>query len=150
MQAAASRWSVDKSQCRTENGVVINTATNARLTYGSLAESAATLPVPTTITLKDPAQFKLIGKSIPRVDTPAKVTGKATFGIDVELPGMLYAVVARCPVFGGKVARFDATKAKVVAGVTHVVQIPQGVAVVARNTWAAMQGRRAFEVAERA
>ena len=146
MQAAASRWGIDKSQCRTENGVVINSATNARLTYGSLAESAAQLPVPATITLKDPAQFKLIGKSIPRVDTPAKVTGRATFGIDVELPGMLYAVVARCPVFGGKVARFDATTANAVAGVTHVVQIPQGVAVVGRHTWAAMQGRRALQV----
>jgi isoquinoline 1-oxidoreductase beta subunit len=146
MQAAAARWGIDKSRCRTDNGVVINSVTNARLTYGSLADSAAKLPVPTTITLKDPAQFKLIGKAIQRVDTPAKVTGKATFGIDVELPGMLHAVVARCPVFGGKVARFDPTKARAVAGVTHVVQIPQGVAVVARNTWAAMQGRRALQI----
>jgi isoquinoline 1-oxidoreductase beta subunit len=146
MQAAAARWGIDKTQCRTDNGAVINSATNARLTYGSLADAAAKLPVPATVTLKDPAQFKLIGKSIQRVDTPAKVTGQATFGIDVELPGMLYAVVARCPVFGGKVARFDAAKARAVAGVTHVVQIPQGVAVVARNTWAAMQGRRALQV----
>ncbi|HZJ34285.1 MAG TPA: xanthine dehydrogenase family protein molybdopterin-binding subunit [Vicinamibacterales bacterium] len=146
VQAAAARWGVEKSQCRTENGVVINTVTNARLTYGTLADSAAKLAVPPNVTLKDPLQFKLIGKAIRRVDTPAKVTGKATFGIDVDVPGMLYAVVARCPVFGGTVARFDATKAKAVAGVTHVVQIPQGVAVVGRNTWAAMQGRRALQV----
>jgi isoquinoline 1-oxidoreductase beta subunit len=146
MQAAAARWGVEKSQCRTENGVVINTATNARLTYGSLADAAAKLPVPANITLKEPGQFKLIGKAIPRRDTPAKVTGRATFGIDVDVPNMLYAVVARCPVFGGTVARFDGTKARAVAGVTHVVQIPQGVAVVGRHTWAAMQGRRALQV----
>ncbi len=146
MQAAAARWGIDKAQCRTENGAVLNTVTNARASYGSLAEAASKLPVPTNLTLKDPAQFKLIGKPIQRVDTPAKVTGKAVFGIDVELPNMLHAVVARCPVFGGTVARFDATKARAVANVTHVVQIPQGVAIVARNTWSAMQGRRALQI----
>ena len=146
MQAAAARWGIDKSQCRTDNGVVINAATDAKLTYGSLAEAAAKLPVPANVALKDPSQFKVIGKPLRRVDTPAKVTGRATFGIDVRLPGMLYATVARCPVFGGSVARFDATKAKAVAGVTHVVQIPQGVAVVASNTWAAMEGRRALQL----
>jgi isoquinoline 1-oxidoreductase beta subunit len=146
IQAAATRWGVEKSQCRTENGVVLNLADGAKLTYGSLAEAAAKLPVPTSVTLKDPSQFRLIGKPTRRLDTPAKVTGRATFGIDVRLPDMLHAVVARCPVFGGKVARFDATKAKAVAGVTHVVQIPQGVAVVAGNTWAAMEGRRALQV----
>jgi isoquinoline 1-oxidoreductase subunit beta len=146
MQAAAARWGIDKSQCRTENGAVINTVTNARLSYGSLAEAAAKLPVPANATLKDPAQFKLIGKPLQRVDTPAKVTGRATFGIDVRLPGMLYAVVARSAVFGGTVARFDGTKAKAVPGVTHVVEIPQGIAVVASNTWAAMEGRRALQI----
>ena len=144
--AAAQRWGVAASQCRAENGVVVNTATNARLTYGSLAEAASKLPVPSTITLKDPSQFRLIGKPMKRVDTPAKVTGRATFGIDVRLPDMVYAVVARCPVFGGKVARFDATRAKAVGGVTQVIQIPQGIAVVATNTWAAMEGRRALQV----
>jgi isoquinoline 1-oxidoreductase beta subunit len=146
VQAAAARWGVEPSQCRAENGQVVNLATKARLTYGSVAEAAAKLPVPANVTLKDPSQFRLIGKPTKRLDTPAKVTGRATFGIDVTLPDMLHAVVARCPVFGGKVARFDATKAKAVAGVTHVVQIPQGVAVVAGNTWAAMQGRRALQV----
>ena len=146
VQAAAQRWGVDKSQCRADNGAVINTATGARLTYGSLAEAASKLPVPATVTLKDPAQFRLIGKPVKRLDTPAKVTGRATFGIDVRLPEMVYAVVARCPVFGGKVARFDGTKARAVSGVTHVIQIPQGVAVVAANTWAAMEGRRALQI----
>ena len=146
VQAAAARWGIDKSQCRTENGAVINTVSNARLSYGSLADAAAKLPVPSNVPLKDPAQFRLIGKPLQRVDTPAKVTGKATFGIDVRLPGMLHAVVARCPVFGGKVARFDAAKAKAVPGVTQVVQIPQGIAVVASNTWSAMEGRRALQI----
>ena len=146
VQAAATRWGIDKAQCRTENGAVINTVTNARLTYGSLAEAAAKLPVPTAIALKDPSQFKLIGKPLQRVDTPAKVTGKATFGIDVRLPGMLYAVVARCPVFGGKVASVNDAKAKAVPGVTQVVRIPQGVAVIGSNTWAAMEGRRALQI----
>jgi isoquinoline 1-oxidoreductase beta subunit len=146
VQAAAARWGVGPSQCRTENGRVINTATNASLTYGSLAEAASKLPVPANVALKDPSQFRLIGKSTTRVDTPAKSTGKAVYGIDVTLPGMVHAVVARSPVFGGKVARFDATKAQAVPGVTRVVQIPQGVAVVASNTWAAMEGRRALQV----
>ena len=146
LQAAATRWGIDKTQCRADGGFVINGASGARLSYGSLAEAAAQLPVPLTVTLKDPAQFMLIGKPMKRLDTPAKVTGAAVYGIDVQRPGMLYAVVARCPVFGGSVVRFDATKAKTVAGVTHVVQIPQGVAVVATNTWAAMQGRRALQV----
>ena len=146
VQAAAQRWGVDTSQCRADNGAVINTATGARLPYGSLAEAASKLPVPATVTLKDPAQFRLIGKPVKRLDTPAKVTGRATFGIDVRLPDMVYAVVARCPVFGGKVARFDGTKAKAVSGVAHVIQIPQGIAVVAANTWAAMEGRRALQI----
>jgi isoquinoline 1-oxidoreductase beta subunit len=146
VQAAAQRWGVDTSQCRAENGVVINLSTNARLSYGAIADAASKLPVPSSIVLKDPAQFRLVGKPMHRLDTPAKTTGRAVYGIDVRQPGMLYAVVARCPVFGGKVARFDATKAKAVPGVTHVVQIPQGVAVVASNTWAALQGRRALVV----
>jgi isoquinoline 1-oxidoreductase beta subunit len=144
--AAAARWGVDRSQCRAESGTVVNLATNARLTYGSLAEAASKLPVPTELTLKEPSEFRLIGKPTRRVDTPAKVTGRAIFGIDVRLPGMLYAVVARCPVFGGRIARFDAAKSRAVPGVAHVVEIPQGVAVVASNTWAAMEGRRALQI----
>jgi len=146
VQAAAQKWGVDASQCKAENNQVINTATNARLSYGSLADAAAKLPAPAKVTLKDPKQFHLIGTSPKRLDTPAKVNGKAVFGIDAKLPGMLYAVVARCPVFGGKVSTFDATKAKAVPGVKQVVQISRGVAVVADNTWSAMEGRRALQV----
>ena len=98
VQAAAARWGVDAAACRADSGVVINTATNARLSYGALAEDAAKLPVPAAPPLKDPGDFRLIGTSAKRLDTPAKVDGTATFGIDVRLPGMLYAVVARCPV----------------------------------------------------
>jgi isoquinoline 1-oxidoreductase subunit beta len=144
IETAARKWNVDQSQCRTENGFVV-TGTQ-RASFGSLAEDAAKLPAPNGITPKDPSQFRLIGKSIKRLDTPLKVNGTAVFGIDAKVPGMQFAVVARCPVFGGKVASFDATKAKAVPGVKDVVQISSGVAVVADNTWNAMEGRRALEV----
>jgi isoquinoline 1-oxidoreductase beta subunit len=146
ISAAAQQWGVDRAQCRAENSFVINTATNARLSYGSLAEAAAKLPVPTNVTLKDAKQYRIIGKPVKRLDTHDKVNGRAQFGIDARIPGMVYAVIERCPVFGGKVASFDATKAKAVPGVKDVVQISRGVAVVADNTWAAMQGRRVLSV----
>src|SRR3989449_2358767 len=147
VQAAAQKWNVPKSQCRAENNTVVNLSTKERLTYGSLAEAAAKLPVPQQgVALKDPTQFKLVGKSQKRMDTPAKVSGKTTFGIDVKVPGMLYASLLRCPVFGGKVKSFDATKAKAVPGVKQVVQISNGVAVLADNTWAAIEGRKALVV----
>ena len=147
-QAAAQQWGIDKAQCRAENSTIINTATNARLSYGSLADAASQLtpPAANTIQLKPASEFKVVGKPTKRLDTPAKVMGKAEFALDVRRPGMLYAVVARCPVIGGSVASFDATAAKAVAGVKHVVQIPEGVAVVAENTWAAMEGRKALVV----
>lgn len=144
--AAAQKWGVAKTQCRAENGVVINTATNDRLTFGSVAEAAAKIPVPDNVALKDYPQFRLIGTSPKRLDTPPKVDGTAAFGIDTRLPGMVYAVLARCPVFGGKVAGFDAAKAKAVPGVKDVVAISNGVAVIADNTWSAMEGRRALTV----
>jgi isoquinoline 1-oxidoreductase beta subunit len=146
IEAAAKQWSVDTSRCRAENGAIINTATNARASYGSLAEAASKLTPPSNPSLKDPKQFHLIGTSPKRLDTPAKINGTASFGIDVRRPGMLYAVLLRCPVFGGKVASFDATKAKGVAGVKQVVQISNGIAVVADNTWSAMEGRKLLDV----
>ena len=146
LDAAAQKWGVAKSQLRTENGRVINTVNNARLSYGSLADAAGKLPVPAKVAVKDPKQFHLIGTSPKRLDTPGKVNGSAGFGIDARRPGMVYAVVARCPVFGGKVSSFDDTKAKAVPGVHQVVQISRGVAVVADNTWSAMEGRRALQV----
>jgi isoquinoline 1-oxidoreductase beta subunit len=144
--AAAQKWGVDKSQCKADNGSVVNTATNAKLSYGSLADAAAKLPVPTAVKLKDPAQYRLIGTSMKRLDTASKVNGTATFGLDIKRPGMLYASLERCPVFGGKVASFDASKAKAVPGVKDVVQISNGVAVLADNTWAAMEGRKALTI----
>lgn len=146
IQAAAQKWGVDPAQCRASNQEVTNTATGARLSYGSLAEAAAKLPVPSKVTLKDPRDFHLIGTSPKRLDTAAKVCGKAEFGIDVRRPDALYAVVQRCPVFGGKVASFDAAKAKAVPGVKKVVQISSGVAVLADNTWSAMEGRKALQI----
>jgi isoquinoline 1-oxidoreductase beta subunit len=146
VQAAAQKWGVDPSQCRAQNNEVINTASNARLSYGSLAEAAAKMPVPSQVTLKDPKQFRLIGTSPKRLDTANKVCGKAEFGIDVRRPDALYAVLARCPVFGGKVASFEDTKAKAVPGVKQVVQISNGVAILADNTWSAMEGRRALQI----
>jgi len=146
ISAAAQQWGVDRAQCRAENGYIINTATNARLSYGSLAEAAAKLPVPANVTLKDAKQYRIIGKPVKRLDTHDKVNGRAQFGIDARIPGMVYAVIERCPVFGGKVASFDASKTKAVPGVKDVVQISRGVAVVADNTWAAMQGRRVLTV----
>jgi isoquinoline 1-oxidoreductase beta subunit len=146
LQAAAQKWGVEKAACRAENGVILHGATKRRLTYGSVAEAAAKLPIPADVPLKDPKQFRVIGKSTKRLDTPDKVNGRAEFGIDIRRPGMLYAVVARCPVFGGKVASFDAAKAKAVPGVKNVIQISSGIAVVADSTWTAMQGRRSLDV----
>jgi isoquinoline 1-oxidoreductase beta subunit len=146
VEAAAQKWGVDPSQCRAENSTVVNTATNARLSYGSLADAASKLTPPANPALKDPANFRIIGKPRKRIDTPEKSNGRAVFGIDVRLPGMLYAVAERCPVFGGKLAGFDAAAAKAVPGVKHVVQISTGVAVVADNTWSANQGRKALKI----
>jgi len=144
--AAAKQWYVEPSACHAENGAVVHNATGKRLTYGSLVGEAAQRPIPQNPALKDPKDYKYIGKPLKRLDTPAKITGKANFGIDVRLPNIQHAVVARCPVFGGKVKSFDATKAKAVRGVKQVVQISSGVAVVADNTWSAMEGRRALEI----
>jgi isoquinoline 1-oxidoreductase beta subunit len=146
MAAAAQKWGVDRSVLRAEKSTVLNPAANARLTYGSLADAASKLPAPTNLTLKDPSQFKIVGKSMKRLDTPGKVDGSTTFGIDVRLPNMLYAVLERCPVFGGKVAGFDDAKAKATPGVKSVVRISNGVAVIADSTWAAMEGRRKLEI----
>jgi len=146
LQAAAQQWGVDKSACRTENGVIYHDASKRKLTYGNVAAAAAMLPVPQNVPTKDPKQYRIVGKPTKRLDTPDKVNGVAEFGIDVRKPEMLYAVVERCPVFGGKVASYDAAKAKAVPGVKNVVEISRGIAVVADNTWAAMQGRRALDV----
>ncbi len=144
--SAAKRWNVDPDACHTENGAVVQTASGRRLGYGALVEEAAQVSVPVSPKPKDPKNYKYVGKPTPRIDSLEKSNGKAQFGIDVRRAGMLHAVVARCPVFGGKVRDFDATKAKAVPGVKQVVPVSTGVAVVADNTWTAMQGRRALAV----
>ncbi len=146
LAAAAARWGVEPASCRAEAGKVIHPASRRTLGYGQLAAAAATLPVPQDPPLKDPKAFRLLGKRIPRLDTPSKVNGRAAFGMDVRLPGMLFATVARPPVVGGKVAGFEDARARKAPGVRTVVQVPSGVAVVADSTWAAMQGREALEV----
>jgi isoquinoline 1-oxidoreductase subunit beta len=144
--AAAEKWNVDKTLCRAENGYVIQSQTKNRLSYGKLAEAAAKLPVPADVKLKDPKEYRIVGKDMKRLDSADKTCGRAEFGIDVRVPGMVHAAVARCPVIEGKVASFNADKAKAVRGVKTVVQISSGVAVVADNTWSAMEGRKALEI----
>ena len=144
--AAAARWRVDASGLKTENGIITDPASGKRASYGSLVAEAATLPVPAEVRLKEPREFRLIGKATPRVDARAKVSGKATFTQDVVLPGMLTAVVAHPPRFGARVKSFDAADARQIAGVKDVVQIPTGVAVLAEGFWAARQGREALKV----
>ena len=155
--AAAQSWGVSPQACHASEGAVIHNPRAHRLTYGELVDKASKLPVPdfNKVTLKNPDDFHYIGKDIPHVELPSKVDGTAQFGIDVRVPGMLYAVIARCPVYGGKVKSFDATKAKAVPGVQQVVEIPPvvpdchtfgGVAVVADSSWAAMKGRDALQV----
>src|SRR5256712_4984195 len=144
--AAAQTWGADRSACRTERGAVIHAPTGRRMIYGDLVEKAAALPVPQDAPLKDPKAFRIVGKSLPRTDTPLKVDGSAVYGIDVKVPGMLYAAVARSPVFGGKAKHFDANSAKASPGVRAVVPISTGIAVVADSTWNALKGRDALHV----
>jgi isoquinoline 1-oxidoreductase beta subunit len=144
LQAAAQRWSVAPNDLHTDNGFVVGAS--QRASYGSLVEIALRLDVPANVPLKDPKTFRLIGTPAKRLDTRDKVSGRTKFGIDAEVPGMFYAVTERCPVFGGKVSSFDASKAKLVPGVRDVVEISNGVAVIADNTWSAMQGRRALSI----
>ncbi len=143
--AAAERWGVAPSECRARSGAVEHPPTGGRFSYGDLVNRAALQPVPEKPKLKDPSEFRLIGSDVPGVDTRDKVTGKAQYGIDVVVPGMRYAVIARCPVFGGKMQGHDPSKALAVPGVIDVLEVPSGAAVIATGTWAAMQGRRALE-----
>jgi isoquinoline 1-oxidoreductase beta subunit len=143
--AAAETWKVDASECRTDKGMVLHKS-GKKMSYGQLADAAARQQVPAEVKLKDPKSFKLLGKGVRRLDTPAKVNGTAKFGLDVRLPGMLTAVMARPPVPGGKAVSVDDSKAKAIAGVRQVIQLPSGVAVLADGYWAAKQGCDALAI----
>jgi len=145
--AGAEKMRVPHSECIAERGHVMHKASGRKMSYGSLAGDAARMVAPEDPVLKQPAEFKLLGKATPRHDTPPKVKGSAVYGLDVKRPGSLVATVARCPVFGGKVKSVNAERALKVAGVKKVVQISSGVAVVADGFWAAKKGRDALEIA---
>ena len=142
--AAADIWKVNPDKCRAEKSFVIGP--DQRLSYGQLAERASTLEPPKEIVLKKTGHSEFIGKPMKRLDTPDKIHGTAVFGIDAKAPEMLVAVVARSPVFGGKVKSFKADKAKVMPGVKAAVQVDTGVAVIADDFWSALQGRAALEI----
>jgi isoquinoline 1-oxidoreductase subunit beta len=142
--AAAEKWKVPASSLKAENGMVIGAGKKA--SYGQLAADAAKQPVPKEPKIKDPKDFVIVGKRITRLDTPAKTFGTAEFGIDVKLPGMVYASLEQCPVIGGKVKSFDASKAKGMPGVIDVVQVSDGVAVVANSYWRARKAREQLKV----
>ena len=168
ISAAAQEWKVPVAECTARDEKVHHAATKRSLAYGALAEKAAKLPVPKEPALKDAKEFEIVGKNEPRVDGPKIVVGAAKYGVDTKLPGMKYAVIARSPVFSGKVKKFDATKAMAVPGVKKVVEVPavemvspfgfgpakpghqhylpSGVAVIADSTWQAIQGRKALEI----
>lgn len=145
VSAAAARWGVEASACTARDGQVTHPEKGA-LAYGALAEDAAKLDPPEEPTVKPAIERRLTGRNTPRLDLPEKVVGKAVFGIDLRLPGLLYARIARPPAFGGTVKGFDAAKARAVPGVVEVLAVPSGVAVVATNTWAAEQGRQALSL----
>ena len=154
IKAASDQWNVPAAECFAENATIVHKPTGKKLTYGQLAEVAAKLSVPKEPKLKDPSQFTILGKSMPRMDVPLKVSGKATFGIDAKVAGMVYASVERCPVLGSKLVSFDAAQTLKVKGVRQAVKIErvvgknhyEGVAIIADNYWAALQGRKALKV----
>jgi isoquinoline 1-oxidoreductase beta subunit len=155
--AAAAKWSVPRTECVAKNGIVLHAKSSRKASYGGLAEAAEKLPRPDPekVPLKDASKFEVIGHPVPRVDVPSKVNGSAQFGLDVRVPDMVFAVVARCPTFGGKAAKFDAAKAKSIPGVRDVFEISAlgadkftagGIAVVADSTWTAMKAREALDI----
>jgi CO/xanthine dehydrogenase Mo-binding subunit len=147
ISAAALTWGVPRSTCTAENGHIKHAASNRSLTYGELVDKAATLPIPSDVTLKQSKDYKIVGQRLARVDSPAKVIGEAVFGIDLRIPGMKYAVMSRCPVIGGKVSGYDDKESKKISGVSYVGKIgDSAVAVVADSVWGAMEGRRVLNV----
>jgi isoquinoline 1-oxidoreductase beta subunit len=161
VRAAAQRWNVDVAQCVAERGVVRHVASGRSASYGSLAAAAGELPAPASVALKARRDFRILGTPRRGLDVPAIVSGRATYGIDVRVPAMLFASIERSPVFGGRVTQLDGAAARAIPGVRAVISIdadalaefeenspkmPNGVAVLADSTWAAMQGRRALKI----
>ncbi len=146
VQAAANEWGVDVASLTTANSQVLHSASGRTLSYGELTTQAAALPVPEGVPLKDQSDFTLLRTPAHRLDLAPKVDGSGTFGIDVRVDGMVYGTVVHCPYFGGSVGSFSDTEARAVEGVIDVFEVSQGVAVVAKSTWAAFQGSRALEV----
>jgi isoquinoline 1-oxidoreductase beta subunit len=146
VEAAARTWKVDRGACRARAGFVVKEAGGQRLSYGELVALAATLPVPKDPALKDPKDFRIVGTPVRRIDGPAIVSGGARYGLDTRVPAMLFGAVARCPVRGGRLVRFDAGKTRKVPGVRGVFEVSTGVAVVAEDSWAALSGRDALAV----
>lgn len=154
LTAAARQWNVPESECYAQDAKIFHHPSGKSLGYGDLVETASKLDAPQNPRLKDPADFKMLGKSVQRADIPLKISGRAVFGIDVEVPGMVYASVERCPVFGAALKGFDKKMALKVAGVEQVLEVVReygtykstGVAVVAKNYWAALKGRKALKV----
>ena len=147
ISAAALELGVPRASCKAQNSAVIHADSNRRLSYGHLASKAAALPIPTDPPLKQAKDYQLVGKPVPRLDVPSKVDGSAEYGIDFRLPGMKYAALARCPVFGGKVGNFDDKEAKNVSGVSYAGKVgDSAVAVVADGVWGAIAGRRALNL----
>ena len=144
--AAAGQWQVDPATCSASNGKVTHSASGRVAAYGDLVDAASSVPVPQNPPLKDPKEFTLIGKPLKRLDTPIKTDGKVVYGIDALLPGMKFATLMQCPVFGGKVAHVDDSAAKAVPGVQQIVVLDDLVAVVGDHTWAAKKGLDALKV----
>ncbi|MDB6088023.1 MAG: aldehyde dehydrogenase [Gammaproteobacteria bacterium] len=146
VSAAARKWNVDIAECRADNGKIVHGPTGRALSYGTLVDVAAGLPLPQQVGLKPASQFRLIGTSPQRLDLPGKVNGQATYGIDIRLPAMKFATFMACPVFGGSLGTVDDRAASSIPGVYKVVRLPDAVGVIADNTWAAMQGLAALQI----
>jgi isoquinoline 1-oxidoreductase beta subunit len=144
--AAATRWKVDRGSCKALRGAVEHSATGQRLAYSSLVAEAAKVPLPENPPLKKPSDFKIIGRRTARIDGPDVVSGKTRYGIDIKVPGMLYASLERPPFSGAKVRNLQEDKARAVTGVKSVIKLPRGIAVLANSTWAAIKGRTALAV----
>ena len=146
LAAAAQKWGVPRSELKAENSIITHIPTGRRMTYGEIAAAAAKLPPPTEVKLKDPSEWKLVGKAQARFDIPDKVMGKPVYGVDVRLPGMLYATIAQCPVFGGRLKHYDEAKVRTMPGVRQIVPMGDAVAVVGDSYWQVRQALAALPI----